>query len=120
MSKSQYAQLEADLIRYAYDLGLMPLPYPPRFHGVCGALRPKGFVILPNGDIHKCWDTVSMPDRKTGSNFNIEALRADERVLKWIFSGQVAFSNSLHGIGVPVLIDRTTHQSSDVQCDARR
>lgn len=84
MSKSQYAQLEIALTRYAFDLGLTSLPYPPRFQGVCGALRPKGLVVLPNGDLHKCWDTVSMPDRKTGTIFDVDALRTDERILKWI------------------------------------
>ena len=51
-------RLEADLIQHGYDKGLCALPYPPRFHGNCGAVKPGGFVILPTGDVHKCWDTV--------------------------------------------------------------
>jgi uncharacterized protein len=83
MAKSDYGELETELTRYAYEAGLTALPYPPRFRGICGALKPNGFVILPNGDIHKCWDTVSMPDRKVGSIFETDALRTDERVLRW-------------------------------------
>jgi uncharacterized protein len=84
MSKAQYGQLETELTRYAYDLGLMQLPYPRRFTGICGAVRPKGLVIVPNGDLHKCWDTVSLPNRKVGTIFEPDALRSDPRVLQWI------------------------------------
>jgi uncharacterized protein len=83
MSKSAYGQLETDLARYAFDVGLSALPYPPRFRGVCGALRPKGWVVLPNGDIHKCWDTVATPQQRVGTVFDLEALAGDERVLRW-------------------------------------
>jgi uncharacterized protein len=83
MSKSAYGELEADLTRYAFDRQLMSLPYPPRFHGLCGALRPRGLVIAPNGDLHKCWDTISMPDRKVGTIFDIDSLRANPRAQAW-------------------------------------
>lgn len=84
MSKSEYGSLEADLTRYAYDLGLATLPYPPRFRGVCGAVRPKGMVVVPNGDLHKCWDTVHMPDRKVGSVFDLDAVKNSERAHQWM------------------------------------
>ena len=83
LSKSDYGELEADLTRYAFDRGLMSLPYPPRFRGICGALRPKGFVVGPNGDLHKCWDTISMPNRKVGTIFDLDALKTDVRVAAW-------------------------------------
>ncbi|MGW3410474.1 TIGR04463 family radical SAM/SPASM RiPP maturase [Streptomyces sp. NPDC000888] len=84
MSKSQYGQLEADLTRYAYELGLTSLPYPSRFRGVCGAVRPKGFVVAPNGDLHKCWDTIHLSERRVGTLFDLDSLRDDERVLEWL------------------------------------
>lgn len=84
LSKSDYGQLETELTRHAYDLGLTSLPYPPRFRGICGAVRPKSFVVAPNGDLHKCWDTISFPTQKVGTIFDLDALRTDERVLKWV------------------------------------
>lgn len=84
MGKSEHALLEADLYKHAFDVGLTGLPYPPRFRGNCSAVRPKGFVIVPNGDIHKCWDTVSWPERRVGTIFNVDALNHDERVLNWL------------------------------------
>ena len=83
MTKPDYAELETELTRRAYEVGLASLPYPPRFRGICGALKPKGYVVLPNGDIHKCWDTVAMPQHKVGSVFELEVIDTDERALRW-------------------------------------
>ena len=84
LGKSRYGELEAELYRYVYDAGLTALPYPPRFHGTCAAVRPGGIVILPNGDLHKCWDTVSQPDRKVGTIFRLAELAENELVGKWL------------------------------------
>jgi uncharacterized protein len=84
MSKSRYAQLEAELYRRGFQAGLTALPYPPRFHGTCAAVRPRGFVILPSGDVHKCWDTVNDPSRKVGSVFDLDALRDDPLAQAWL------------------------------------
>jgi len=84
LSKSAYGQLEAELYRHGFDLGLTSLPYPPRFHGTCAAIKPKGFVVLPTGDIHKCWDTVSWPEKKVGTIFDIPALVKSELAMRWL------------------------------------
>jgi uncharacterized protein len=84
MGKAEYARLEAGLNRHALEAGLAPVPYPPRFRGSCAAVRPKGFVIVPNGDIHKCWDTVSWPEKRVGTIFDVDALNRDETVLRWL------------------------------------
>lgn len=84
LGKSAYAKLETELYQRAFELGLTSLPYPPRFKGTCLAVRPKGFVIVPNGDVHKCWDTVQDHSKKVGTIFNVDALNHDERVLNWL------------------------------------
>lgn len=58
MQKMNYGQLEASLYRYAFKKNLTDLPYPMRFMGICSAIRPYDYIVVPNGDIHKCWDTV--------------------------------------------------------------
>lgn len=83
LGKAAYGQLEAELYRHGYRAGLVPLPYPPRFHGTCGAVRPNGLVVLPNGDVHKCWDTVSWPEKKSGSILAPEQLLKSEVSAKW-------------------------------------
>ena len=82
MSKRDYGALEAELSRSAFEAGLSSLPYPRRFRGICGAVKPNGFVIAPNGDVHKCWDTVSLPGRRVGTVFNPESLGAGSA--KWL------------------------------------
>lgn len=84
MTKGMYGTLEAELCRYGWSAGLVPLPYPPKFHGVCGAIKPQGLVVLPTGDIHKCWDTVSSPERKAGSIFEPEKFVESEVSLMWM------------------------------------
>jgi uncharacterized protein len=84
MTKSGYSQLEAELNRHAFEANLSSLPYPPRFRGSCAAVRPKGFVVLPDGEMHKCWDTVSWPDKRVGTIFDLDALNTDQQVLNWL------------------------------------
>ena len=72
MHKSMYGQLETDLHRYAFERGLAHLPYPPRFLGLCAAVKPYDIIAVPNGDVHKCWDTVSFPFRRVGDIFTIK------------------------------------------------
>lgn len=84
MSKLSYGQLEAALYRHGYEKGLTSLPYPPRFHGTCAAVRPKGLVIIPSGDLHKCWDTVNHPDRSIGTIFDIDAVNQNELMWRWL------------------------------------
>lgn len=74
IQKMSYGQLEGELNRYAFERGLMELPYLPSFLGICSAMRPLDYIIVPNGDAHKCWDTVSFPDRKVGSIFELDEL----------------------------------------------
>jgi uncharacterized protein len=83
ISKFDYGQLEVELTRYAFQAGLTSLPYPPRFRGICGAVRPNALVIGPNGDVHKCWDTVAIPERRVGTVFDLDRLETDQRVLQW-------------------------------------
>ncbi|MGB3508626.1 MAG: hypothetical protein WBA93_05180 [Microcoleaceae cyanobacterium] len=63
MGKSDYGQLEAELYRYGFEKGLTQLPYPPRFHGTCAAVKPKGLVIIPSGNIHTAKVKKSSIDR---------------------------------------------------------
>jgi len=84
MTKSDYASLETKLHRRAYELGLASLPYPQGFRGMCAAIRPQGFVVVPNGDIHKCWDTVSTPRLRIGTLFDLESVKTDQRMLSWL------------------------------------
>lgn len=84
LDKSRYARLELELFKIACKMGFTGAPYPPRFRGKCAAIQPKGFVILPDGEMHKCWDTVSDRQKAVGSIFAPEKLPTDERHMKWL------------------------------------
>lgn len=74
MAKMDYGRLEAALYRYAFERRLCALPYPTRFLGICAAVRPNDYIVVPNGDVHKCWDTVSFPDKRVGTVFDLPSL----------------------------------------------
>ena len=84
LTKSDYGRLETELYRYGHAKGLASLPYPSRFHGVCGAVRPHGFVITPTGDVHKCWDTVTWPRYAIGTVFDPDGLHRSEEARRWL------------------------------------
>jgi len=83
MTKSEYGDFEAALNRYAYEKRLSSLPYPQRYRGTCGAVRPKGFVILPSGLVHKCWDTVHKPLRAIGNIFDMSLATKSAEAVRW-------------------------------------
>lgn len=70
LSKTDYAETEARLQNLAFEMGLMPLPRMPRYLGMCTAVKPNSYVIVPNGDLHKCWDTVMDSTLRVGSIMN--------------------------------------------------
>jgi uncharacterized protein len=74
MQKLEYGRLEASLYRYAFERRLCSLPYPTRFLGICAAVRPNDYIVVPSGDVHKCWDTVSFPEKRVGTVFDLERL----------------------------------------------
>jgi uncharacterized protein len=84
MGKAEYALLEADLYRYALEHNLTGIPHPPHQYGICAACRPKGFVFIPNGDIHKCWDTVMQPEYRVGTVFDTDVIKENMEYKKWL------------------------------------
>ncbi|HYR11546.1 MAG TPA: SPASM domain-containing protein, partial [Longimicrobium sp.] len=92
MTKSDYASLETALFQYAYARKLATFPFPPRFMGLCGALRPKALVVTPSGDVHKCWDTVSFPHQRVGSILDTSTLESNPLNAAW--NAWTPFANS--------------------------
>ncbi|HPJ29789.1 MAG TPA: TIGR04463 family radical SAM/SPASM RiPP maturase [Methanothrix sp.] len=85
MLKGEYGSLERDLYSSGFDLGLTVLPYPPRFRSSCGAVRPRGLVVLPNGDVHKCWHSVGSEERRVGTIFDLDSLNHNPTLKEWLF-----------------------------------
>ncbi|MCP4351933.1 MAG: radical SAM/SPASM domain protein maturase [Desulfobacterales bacterium] len=84
LGKLGYGYQEAEFYRTCIEKGLTGNPYPPRFHGACAAAKPKGFVALPNGDLHKCWHTTSRPERRIGTLFDLDSIRTDDTYSAWL------------------------------------
>jgi uncharacterized protein len=90
MPLEEYAELEMRLLKTASKLGLANLSMPFRMFSICSAVKPNGFVILPNGDVHKCWNTVSHPDERIGSIDDIDGADSSEKQKRWLGHNLVA------------------------------
>lgn len=84
MAKQTYGQLEVELYRYAFEHGLTGLPKPPVFHGMCQAIRPNDFLLTPNGDVHKCWDTVHSKEMAVGTIFEPQRWSENATFAPWV------------------------------------
>jgi uncharacterized protein len=50
---------------------------------MCGAVKTMGLVVAPSGDLHKCWDTISLPEMRVGTIFDVAAGNDDPRLKEW-------------------------------------
>jgi|GEM_PF-2244820 len=55
------------LLEHAHRLGLAVKKPLPRFLSQCQAVRSLSYAVAPNGDLHKCWETVSDPHLRLGN-----------------------------------------------------
>ena len=95
LSKTDYADVESRLQELAFEKGLMALPKMPRFLGLCTAVKPNSYVVVPNGDLHKCWDTVMDSARRVGSV--ISAARRSDTVIEKMWNEWTPFGNEVCG-----------------------
>lgn len=81
-SKTLYSIEEFSKIKYK-NKHLMPnILYPKLSYGSCGATRFNSFVISPNGNLHKCWNEITMENAAIG---NLKKVSSNmSRFLKWI------------------------------------
>lgn len=78
---SSFAEMEIKWITSARRIGLHNYSLPPQYMGMCGATKTNGFVIVPNGDIHKCWETVAIPEYKIGSLWQKPNIQPEKEVI---------------------------------------
>lgn len=84
LAREEYARKELELYKMAIHKGVAGYRYPPRFRGTCAAVRPNGYVVLPDGALHKCWDTVSSGENAVGTVFDTDKLAENETHQRWL------------------------------------
>jgi uncharacterized protein len=82
--KEEYARKELALFKMAIKKKLAHYRYPPRFFGTCAAVRPNGYVVLPDGSLHKCWDTISRGENAVGTLFDMDKVPDNKIYRKWL------------------------------------
>jgi uncharacterized protein len=58
-------------------------------------VRPNDYILVPNGDVHKCWDTVSFPEKRVGTVFEPEALFQKTNATHQIWESFDPFENEI-------------------------
>ncbi|MCK9996686.1 MAG: radical SAM protein [Candidatus Krumholzibacteria bacterium] len=86
MQKKEFYHLENELHRMSRSKRLSGERYPGRSsHGGCAAVSKNGWVVLPDGDIHRCWNDVSNPECRVGSLFSHDRRSRDEvNNIQWL------------------------------------
>ena len=87
MTAEEYAEVEAALTKKAVELALAHASLPFRMFSICAAVKPNGFVMLPNGDVHKCWNTVSDRSKRLCGIEDIERVDTAPLYKDWISCG---------------------------------
>jgi uncharacterized protein len=83
LSMETFAKHEYELYKYAVERELCKAALPYHLVGICTATRPNGLVILPNGDIHRCWETVNRKDLKAGDINNGDDITKNDIDKQW-------------------------------------
>jgi len=96
LSKTDYGETESRLHMLAFEKGLMPMPRMPRHLGLCTAVKPNSYVVVPNGDLHKCWDTVMDPGLRVGSVMTAHR-RAGDAATEAMWNAWSPFENDVCG-----------------------
>lgn len=80
----KFAKIEFELFKYAVNRGLTKVSLPYHQVGICNAVRVNGTVILPDGTLHRCWETVAQPDKQIGYLGNGDCITKNNLEEKWM------------------------------------
>lgn len=61
-----FSRFEVQFYKRAFALGFKVGRYLNSHLPVCGAVAPRSMMILPNGEVHKCWTTIGMSEMAVG------------------------------------------------------
>lgn len=84
MKRKEYYSLEDRLYRDGLSNNVAAERYPAAGgFGNCAAVRKNGIVILPDGDLHKCWNEVSFKERRVGNLLERRVI-PDSNMQQWM------------------------------------
>ncbi|WDL97929.1 radical SAM/SPASM domain-containing protein [Alicyclobacillus sp. ALC3] len=106
-SQKDYMRDKVDLHKEALVHGARVLNYPAAIRAFCGVPQANFWVIAPNGDLHKCWDTINEADQAVG---NINRMEFNEQAIdKWVSWGPMMFSKCRECKVLPLCMGGCAH-----------
>ena len=89
---------EAAILERAHRLGFAVQPL-PRFLSQCQATKYLSYAVAPNGDLHKCWNTVARTHTRQGGSFRTmwRGRQAGRFAMRVVAPGSGAAARRVHG-----------------------
>lgn len=80
----EFAEELIKLYKYCLDVGVDFSYYPVYSPTVCAAINYNSVVIEPNGNIHKCWNTIGDDSEAVGNVLDKEEVNENYEIIKWL------------------------------------
>lgn len=84
ISKQEFNRELLKYTKLGQQKGLIYATSAPNFFmGMCVAAKNNGLVIAPNGDLHKCWETMHDTDKRIGTIYDLIAAERSRNNKLW-------------------------------------
>lgn len=101
MTLENFSALELELLKKAVALKLHTPGLPIRLGSLCGAVRKNSFVILPDGSVHKCWNTVSDAGLSVGNIGDYQKIYENGLYQNWLARPLLKYKECYDCIALP-------------------
>lgn len=81
-TNEMYSRKEVELYKMALSKGFEMGKYPRPIWSYCGAVSSNSFIVDPEGNFHKCWNTIGNKTETVGSLDQPEAY--SQKLLQWL------------------------------------
>lgn len=85
LTDEEFVLNNSEFIKKIDNLGFQNYSYPTPSFRLCGAVSENSFVIAPNGNLFKCWETIGMDSEVVG-NIADNTMKPEHQnnFLKWL------------------------------------
>ncbi len=84
MRLNEFAEIEIQFYKTAFELGFNAGKSTRPNIANCGAVTPNSLVILPNGELHKCWNTCGDSTKSIGVLEKGSVTYKPDTAFKWL------------------------------------
>jgi len=116
--RKEFSKEEVELYKYLDEKGFKISIFPKPLYGFCGAIQLNSFLIGPEGNLYKCWNTIGMKDKMIGNVS--EGITYPHRFIDWMKWDQFAGKECLKCKVLPICMGGCpyTGMTTGVECES--